>query len=659
MPEITLIIWLSVLLQVTAVIFSLRLIPLTKKALAWILLSFAFFLMASRRLLDLLFGNNLIEDPYIHNLSTKSVALAISILIVIGVFLTKRIFEQQQRDAEQLKKFSLAVEQSPSATVIFTPSGMIEYVNKKFCEINQTSADQLYGKTPGFLTTECTPQSTLNKIWNKIKIGGTWKSEFYNKDSGGLHHWSRTIISPIKNSKDVITFYIATFEDITVEKQQQQAIKELSLHDNLTQLPNRKLFQENLQNAINAFTNGNQTLSVLLLDINNFKAINNTMGHLTGDVILREIANRLNDVVQQESESFLARMGGDIFLLFSVNANKSKTINFSNQLNQAILRPFFIDNRSFELSANIGYAFYPKHGDTADMLIKNADIAMHAAKNSNQNIIQYYPSLDDGNLKRLELSSHFRQAAEDNEFVLYYQPQMEFSSNRIIGAEALIRWIHPEFGLIPPDEFIEIAEQSGHVYLITEWVISNSFKQLSEWHKNGHEIELSINISASDIQNPELVSLLETEMIRNKIEPSWLKLEITENSLMLYSSQTTSALTRITELGIAISIDDFGTGYSSLQYLTQMPVTHIKIDKSFVMKMLTNDQDAVIVRSTIDLAHNLGLKITAEGIEDKETLNILEILGCDYAQGYYLAKPMNNTAYMNWLKHYNSQLTLF
>jgi len=190
--------------------------------------------------------------------------------------------------------------------------------------------------------------------------------------------------------------------------------------------------------------------------------------------------------------------------------------------------------------------------------------------------------------------------------------------------------------------------------MITEWVISNSLEQLAEWRHDGLELELSINISAADIQNPDLVSLLETEMIRNNIEPTWLKIEITENSMMLYSPQTASALTRISKLGISISIDDFGTGYSSLQYLTKMPVKNIKIDKSFVMKMLTNDQDAVIVRSTIDLAHNLGLNITAEGIEDQETLNILQILGCDFAQGHHLAKPMNNENYISWIKQYNA-----
>lgn len=655
MPNLTLIIWISVFLQVAAVILALRLIPLTRKALAWIVLSIAFFLMASRRTLDLLFGNNLISDEVIHDYSTKSVALVISLLLVTGVVLTRRIFEQQQRDAEQLQKFSLAVEQSSSATVIFNPEGTIEYVNQKFCELNNAIAEQLHGTTPAFLTTNLTPQTTLNKIWNKIKIGGTWKSEFYNKDTNGQHNWSRAVISPIKNDKENITFYIATFEDITVEKLHLQAIKQLSLHDNLTQLPNRKFFEDKLQLAIEDAKLNNQTLSVLLLDINNFKSINNTLGHLSGDIILREISARLYHIAHKDDSYYLARLGGDEFLLFATNTTNEKTIALANQLSESIIKPFMVDSKSFELSVNIGYALYPEHGTNADTLIKNADIAMYAAKGSNQYIIQYTSSLDDGRLKRLQLSSHIRHAAEHDEFILFYQPQMDISNNKIIGAEALIRWIHPEFGLIPPDDFIELAEQSGNIYMITEWVISNSLEQLADWHKNNMDLELSINISASDVQNPDLISLLETEMIRNKIEPSWLKIEITENSMMLYSAQTASALTRISQLGIAISIDDFGTGYSSLQYLTKMPVKNIKIDKSFVMKMLTNDQDAVIVRSTIDLAHNLGLNITAEGIEDQETLNILEILGCDFAQGHHLAKPMNNANYISWYKQYNAQ----
>lgn len=654
MPSITLIIWLSLLLQATAVVMALRLIPLTKKALAWILLSCAFILMASRRTLDLLFGENLIDDPLIHDLSTRSVALIISILLVGGLFLIKRIFVQQQQDAEQIKKLSLVVEQSPSATVIFTPAGAIEYVNPKYCEITSSIADKLLGQTPFFLTTECTPTSTLHKIWNKLRQGGVWKSEFFNTDNSGKSHWVKAVISPIKNDRNIITHYIATLDDITVEKQQRKAIKQLALHDALTDLPNRSFFHRSLQQAIADARCNHQILSVLLLDINNFKEINNTLGHMTGDVILREIASRLSHVANQDDCHTLARMGGDEFLIFSTNTDADKTLQLANKLNQAILEPFTVESRKFELTVNIGYSFYPTHGKSADELIKSADVAMYAAKESPRSIIEYTTRLDAGKLKRLELSSHLRQAAEENEFILYYQPQMQFNNGNITGAEALVRWIHPQYGMIPPDEFIELAEQTGYIYIITDWVIREGLKQLGQWHRAGLDLNLSINISATDIQNPELISLLETEIMHNKIDPSMLKLEITENSLMLYNEQTMAVLSSIAGLGIQISIDDYGTGYSSLQYLKKMPVSQIKIDRSFIMHMLKNDNDAIIVRSTINMAHNLGLEIVAEGIEDQDTHDILEILLCDYAQGYHLARPMNNSVFLEWLKQYNT-----
>lgn len=658
MVNITLIQWVTVFVQIAAVILALRLIPLTKKALAWSLLSLAFFLMASRRTLDLLFGQNLIDDPFIHTLSTRLVAFTISLLLLIGIILIKRIFVQQQRDADQILKLSLVTEQSHSASVIFTPDGIIEYANPKYCALYNAAPKKLFGTIPIFLTNQHTPDSTLKKIWNRIRIGGVWKSEYCETDSAGKQIWSRVVISPIKNNKDEITNYIATLEDITIEKQQRLTIKELSLHDALTQLPNKDYFTQSLQLALKDASCKNQSLSVLLLDINNFKEINNTLGHLTGDVILREISSRLSFIASQNSNHSLARMGGDEFLLYTTNTSAEQTLDLANQLKLAIQHPLHVENRNFDLSVNIGYACFPDHAKTADALIKCADVAMYAAKASSHSIVQYQSNLDDGKLMRLELSSHFRQASEENEFILYYQPQMDFKNKNIVGAEALIRWLHPEYGMIPPDDFIQLAEQSGHIYTITEWVIKNGLTQLSQWHKQQHKISLSINISASDIQNPELVSLLETELIRNKLEPDFITLEITENSLMLYNKQTISALIRIAELGINISIDDFGTGYSSLQYLTKMPVSHIKIDKSFVMKMLDNDQDAIIVRSTIDMAHNLGLTITAEGIEDSDTLEILEVLRCDHAQGYHLAKPMNNQEFINWLDLYTSQLLL-
>ena len=656
MPYINLILWVSVLLQVIAVILALRLIPLTRKTLAWILLSAAFFLMASRRLLDLLFGQNFIDDPFIHNLSTKSVALVISLLLVAGVFLIKRIFVQQNEAAEEIKKLSLAIEQSPSGTVILDTSGKIQYANSKYCQINHNSQQQLSGEIPFFLDPEHNSVTELQKIWSRLKAGTVWRGEFCNQDVNGSFHWDRGIIAPLRSKQNIITHYIATLEDITTEKEQRETIQHIAMHDVLTNLPNRTLFNDRLSQAIINAKRESEELSVYLLDIQNFKEINNALGHLTGDVILREISRRLLQVIDQEDGQVLARMGSDEFLIYSPDTSDNKAKALAEKISQSLQRYYTIENRNIELIVNIGYARYPQHAESDEKLINCAEVAMYAAKENKCLIKEYDHSLDYGKLKRLELSSNFRQAAEQNQFILYYQPQINFKTKEIENIETLIRWLHPQHGLIPPEDFIELAEHTGHISLITSWVIKNSFRQLAAWHDEHHKIGLSINISAQDIQNKDILNTLEVELKKNKIDPTFITIEITESSIMLYTNETAAALRKVSDLGIQVSVDDFGTGYSSLLYLKQLPVNEMKIDKSFVMHMTLNDNDAVIVKSTIDLAHNLGLKVVAEGIEDQDTADILEILACDYGQGYHIAKPMSQDEFYNWLKNYKSQI---
>ena len=644
------------LLQVAAVVLALRLIPLTRKTLAWILLSAAFFLMASRRTLDLLFGKNLIDDPFIHNLSTKSVALVISLLLVAGIFLIKRIFVQQRQDAEQITKLSLAIEQSPSSTVILDTSGKIEYANSTYCDFTKLSQQELYGQTPSFLDSKHTSVTQLNKIWSKLKAGDIWRGEFCNQSIEGNYHWDRAIISPLRNKGEEVTHYIATLEDITTEKEQRETIQHIAMHDVLTNLPNRTLFNDRLNQAIINANRENENLTVYLLDIKNFKEINNALGHIAGDVILRKISHRLTNIMTKSRGDIIARMGSDEFLIFCPDTSEQSSLELANAISTELQPSYYVENRSIELTINIGYSIYPLHADSVEKLINCAEVAMYAAKESQSLIKQYEHSLDFGKLKRLELSSNIRQAAEQNQFMLYYQPQINFTTKEITNVEALIRWLHPQHGLIPPDDFISLAEETGHIGLITNWVITQSFKQLADWHDSHHKIGISINISAHDIQNKDILKTIESSLKKYNLDPTFITIEITESSIMLYTNETSAALSKLSELGIKISIDDFGTGYSSLQHLKRMPVNEMKIDRSFVRHMTDNDNDAVIVRSTIDLAHNLGLHVVAEGIEDNETAEILEILGCDYGQGYHIAKPMSKADFNNWLKNYKNQI---
>lgn len=656
MDNIVFILWVSVALQCVAAYLALRLIPLTGRATAWIFLSVAFIFMASRRTISLLIQEGYIENSGLHSQTAELVALTISVLLLIGVFLIKKIFTQQRDASEAISKLSQAIEQSPSGTVIFNTAGIIEYVNPKYCEKKNFLQDDLLGTKPAFLDPKHTQISILNNLWNSLKAGNTWRGEFCNQNTSKTFHWDRAIISPLRNNANVITHYIATLEDITTEKEQHETIHHLAMHDMLTNLPNRTLFNDRLDQAIISSKRDSSNLAVYLLDIQNFKEINNALGHLTGDVILREISRRLCHTINEQEGQVVARLGSDEFLVYSPETNSSNAEQLAQKISSELQKHYSVEHRNIELTVNIGYAIYPKHGENHDKLINSAEVAMYTAKDSKSLIMEYSHNLDSGKLRRLELSSNFRQAAEQSQFLLYYQPQMNFTSKEIDNVEVLIRWLHPIHGLIPPNDFIELAEQTGQIHIITEWLIINSFKQLANWHNDNHKIGLSINVSALDIQDKNIIKTLEIELKKNNLDPTFITLEITESSIMLYSLETTHALKMISNLGVKIAIDDFGTGYSSLQHLKKMPVDEIKIDQSFIKKMITNDNDAVIVKSTIDLAHNLGIKAVAEGIEDAETLEILEILRCDLGQGYHIAKPMSQSDFYNWLQNYKTQI---
>ena len=656
MNNLTLILWISVGLQFIAAYLALRLIPLTGRATAWIILSVAFLFMASRRTISLLSQEGIIENNGLHAQTAELVALTISTLLVFGILLIKKIFIQQKEDSEQVSKLSVAIEQSPSGTVIFNTAGKIEYANPKYCEKKHFTQEQLLGQTPAFLDIAHTQISTLNDIWNKLKSGNTWRGEFCHRGTNDSFHWDRAIISPLRNNLNKVTHYIATLEDITTEKEQHDTIKHIAMHDMLTNLPNRTLFNDRLEQAIINSKLESEKLAVYLLDIQNFKEINNALGHLTGDVILREISRRLSHIIDDHKGQTLARLGSDEFLILSPGTDSEKAEQLATKISESLQKHYSVEHRDIELTINIGFAIYPDHGENHEKLTNSAEVAMYAAKENKSVIMEYAHTLDYGKLRRLELSSNFRQAVEQDQFLLFYQPQMDFSSHEINNVEVLIRWLHPMHGLIPPNDFIELAEQTGHIHLITEWLITRSFRQLSIWHNENHKIGLSINVSALDIQNPHIIKIIERELKKNNLEPTFITIEITESSIMLYTNETTRALETISQLGIKIAVDDFGTGYSSLQHLKLMPVDEIKIDQSFVRHMINNDNDAVIVKSTIDLAHNLGIKAVAEGIEDEDTLEILAILSCDIAQGYHIAKPMHGEDFYNWLCNYKTQI---
>ena len=647
MLDVSTILWISVIVQCLAVILALRLIPETGRAIAWIFLSIAFLLMATRRTLSLLHQEGYIQDGWLLAFSTEIVALIISMFLVVGVYMIRRIFEQQKTDAAQLKKLSLAIEQNPGITIILDTDGKIEYANPAFTISTGHELDTVLGKDPDILRPEYTDELTLKRLWGTIKAGGVWRGVVRNQTKDGGLSWERACISPVVSENEKITHYVVVLEDITKEKEQTEAFEFMALHDALTNLPNRTLFFNRLEQAISAATREEKSLAVMLMDLDDFKEINDSLGHHVGDRVLREVGKRLSKVIR--SGDTVARMGGDEFLVLLPSANEQQCVTFMNRIVQTLKRPYALENLNVEIGASIGLALYPEDGDSADLLLQHADVAMYTAKKATETYARYNKSLGEGILNRLELASDFRAAIEENQFLLHYQPLINIKTGTADKVEVLIRWLHPERGLLYPDAFISLAEQTGYMCETTSWVINSAFQQLSKWKRSGLDIGMSINVSVVDLFDLELPELIKRNSKYFNIEPSKITLEITESVLMMYTQKSLDVLTSLRNIGLNISIDDFGTGYSSLQHLKELPVAELKIDKSFVMDMIKDEDDAVIVRSTVDLAHNLGLTVVAEGIESQEIFDILEVLGCDYGQGFHIARPMAAEQLADWL----------
>jgi diguanylate cyclase (GGDEF)-like protein len=418
-------------------------------------------------------------------------------------------------------------------------------------------------------------------------------------------------------------------------------------HDALTNLPNRVLFHDRVTQAIRSAKRENRKLAIMLLDLDHFKEINDTMGHYNGDLLLKQVAVRL-DSVRRKSDT-LARLGGDEFaIMLSVIISDEDTAKVAEKIRSAMRQPFILEGLSIDVQASVGAVVFPTNGENVDTLLQRVDVAMYVAKKHGKGFVVYSPQLDEYSPKRLTLIGELRHALENDELVLHYQPKVDSKSDKIIGAEALVRWNHPIHGLMPPDKFISLAERSGLIRNLTHWVLKNALRQGVSWRDQGLDMEISVNLSARNLLDPDLPDVVAGLMASYDFPPESLMLEITETMIMTDPDKALEVLNRIAQMGVHFSIDDFGTGYSSLSYLKKLPISEIKIDKSFVMEMIDNENDTVIVHATIGLAHNLGLKVVAEGVESREILDKLKALGCDVLQGFYINQPMDAESFTAW-----------
>jgi diguanylate cyclase (GGDEF)-like protein len=412
-----------------------------------------------------------------------------------------------------------------------------------------------------------------------------------------------------------------------------------ALHDALTGLPNRELFRDRIDQAIRTSRRVGEAPVVMIMDLDHFKEINDTLGHHYGDLLLEEVARRLQAGLR-ESDT-VARLGGDEFgVLLPRVASGQDASAVAQQLLMHLREPFVLEGMRLEIDASVGIAMYPTHGEDVETLNQRADIAMYSAKQAGRGYAIFEPELDRHSPRRLALAGGLRSAINQGEIKLYYQPKAELRTGQIVGVEALARWDHPEFGIVGPSEFVPIAEQTGLITPLTSHVLDVALRQIREWNDSGLDLSIAVNLSARSFLDTQLAVEIPRLLARWDVDADKLELEITESMLMTDPARAEATLTRLSQIGLTLSIDDFGTGYSSLANLKRLPVDVIKIDKSFVMEMAVDASDAAIVRSTIDLAHNLGLRVVAEGVESEDAWRHLEALGCDYAQGYYLSRPL-------------------
>ena len=421
-----------------------------------------------------------------------------------------------------------------------------------------------------------------------------------------------------------------------------------AMHDPLTSLPNRTLFRDRAHQAILSSTrNGHQT-ALLLIDLDRFKEINDTLGHQSGDLLLREVGPRIRKLLR-ESDT-VARFGGDEFgILLPAVPGPAAAVDVARAVHRALEEPFAVQGLTLDVEASIGIALHPLHAADFEELMQHADVAMYQAKGKRSGYEVYTPSDDDSDASRLKLAGELRQAAQRGELVMHYQPKADLATGRIVGAEALMRWHHPRHGLMAPDRFIPLAERSGLIRTLTIFAARTALRQCRDWLDDGHELTVSVNLSTRDLIDVHLPDEIGRLLARAGVPPTLLELEITESVIMADPMRARGVVARLREMGVKVAIDDFGSGYSSLGYLKRLPVNDLKIDKSFVINMIDDPGDAVIVQSTIDLAHNLGLTVIAEGVENEDTWLRLRGLGCDVAQGWLIGRPLPAREFTGWI----------
>lgn len=519
----------------------------------------------------------------------------------------------------------------------------IMYVNPAFERITGYTAQEAVGRIGRFLMRDDLAQPGLNEIRTALreKRPGHAVLRSYRKD--GTMFWNELFISPISDaSRHDVTHFVSVVNDVSDRMQYQTALEHQATHDNLTGLANRNLLNDRIAQAIGHARRVDRQVAVLLLDLDHFKHVNDAYGHTAGDTLLKEISARLRGCVREIDT--VARLGGDEFVIVLTDLTQAEDAeHIAGKIRDTLAAPIRIEGREMFVGASIGIALYPRDGEHGEILLRNADIAMYRVKeHGRNNVHRFSPELASLALDRVDLEGSLRRALERHEFTLHYQPKVDVISRRIVGAEALLRWEQPQVGLIYPGEFVRLAEETGLILPIGAWVIREAFRQQAAWRDAGlPPIKLSINISPRQFRQEDLIQFVADALRETGADPAAFTFELTESMVMHDVESTLASLRALKQLGIALSLDDFGTGYSSLSYLRRFPIDEVKIDRSFVSELHHNEDDAAIAAAVVAMAHSLGLRVVAEGVELDAQFAALEKLGCHEVQGYLLGRPID------------------
>ncbi|MEK7990569.1 MAG: EAL domain-containing protein [Thiotrichaceae bacterium] len=560
----------------------------------------------------------------------------------IGYLGTFEDITERKQTEEKLKQAAKVLENSAEAICITDEESNIIVVNQAFSQITGYEESEILGKTTSILKSGKHDSGFYQDMWTSIQTSGSWEGEIWNRRKNGEVYPEWLNISVIKDEiTKEITNYLAIFSDITCTKQNEQRLAYLAHYDDLTGLPNRTLFYERVERALFLAKENNYKVAVLFLDLDHFKYVNDTWGHAIGDLLLKYVTKRILQCVHKNDT--VARLGGDEFTAVLDNIESSETAaTVGKRILDSLRPPFYLSGHETFISSSIGISIYPSDGEDVETLLKHADIAMYRAKDGGKDNYQFFTAqMNVEAQQRLLLEVKLRHALERNELRLYYQPQIHLASGHIIGAEVLVRWQHPELGLLSPQQFIPLAEETGLIVTIGEWVLRAACEQHKIWRDNGYpHLRLAVNLSSRQFRENDLADRILQILDETEMDSSLLELEITESVLMKDADKAVETLNILKETGIQLAIDDFGTGYSSLNYLKRFPIDKLKIDKSFICDIPKNMDDMTITKAIVALARSLHLKVIAEGVETKAQLAFLKSLRCDEVQGYLMGHPI-------------------